>query len=239
MSEVDDQIARARATLQRVTEDYRGGGGADFGPARRRKVQDYGRRLTRIAAVEAAILVAAIVIGFVHPIGLFGVLLVVFAMVAAAVLLAGRPAERPVRAERLAATDIRTLPAQTERWLQQQRTALPAPAAAVVDRIGRRLDTLSPQLARVGADTPEAGEVRKLVAEQLPAFLADYGRVPPSLRAQERNGRTPDMELVDGLKLIEQEIGEMTERLAAGDLDQLATRGRYLEMRYKDGETTG
>lgn len=234
MSEVDDQITRARATMERVVAEYRGGGGPGPDRVRAGRVRDFGRRLTRIAVAEVAILLAALVVGLAYPIGIMGVLFVIVAMIAAAVLLVGRPTERPVRVERLAASDLRALPAQTERWLQQQRPALPAPAAQLVDRIGARLDTLSPQLARVGDDTPEAGEVRKLVAEQLPAFLADYARVPTPLRGQERNGRTPDMELVDGLKLIEQEIGEMTERLAAGDLDQLATRGRYLELRYKD-----
>lgn len=233
MSEVDDRITQARATMERISADYRGGGAAPS-RARASQVRDIGRRLTRVAIAETAIVVAAVVIGFIHPIGLFGLLLMVVLMIVAGIFLLSRPAEPPVRVERLAQSDLRALPAQTERWLAAQRPALPAPAAQLVDRIGARLDTLSPQLARVGNDTPEAGEVRKLVAEQLPAFLADYARVPAPLRNQARNGRTPDMELVDGLKLIEQEIGDMTERLAAGDLDQLATRGRYLEMRYKD-----
>lgn len=77
-------------------------------------------------------------------------------------------------------------------------------------------------------------EVRRLIGEQLPAFLRDYERVPEPLRRVERNGRTPDAQLVDGLKLIEQEIGDMTQRLAQADLDSLSTRGRYLEMKYRE-----
>ena len=111
---------------------------------------------------------------------------------------------------------------------------LPAPAVQLVDRIGRRLDTLSPQLAAVDNDTAEAMEVRRLIGEQLPAFLRDYERVPEPLRRVERNGRTPDAQLVDGLKLIEQEIGDMTQRLAQADLDSLSTRGRFLEMKYRE-----
>ena len=37
-----------------------------------------------------------------------------------------------------------------------------------------------------------------------------------------------------GLKLIDEEIAEMTAKLAQGDLDSLATRGRYLEIKYRD-----
>ena len=72
--------------------------------------------------------------------------------------------------------------------------------------------------------------------EQLPAFVADYSRVPDSLRRVERNGRTPDGALVDGLGVIEREIAAMTERLAQGDLDSLQTRGRFLEMKYQGEE---
>ena len=48
----------------------------------------------------------------------------------------------------------------------------------MVDRIGTRLDALSPQLARVDGDTEDALELRRLIGEQLPAFVADYARVP-------------------------------------------------------------
>ena len=33
---------------------------------------------------------------------------------------------------------------------------------------------------------------------------------------------------------LEQEIGDMTQRLAQADLDSLSTRGRYLEMKYRE-----
>ena len=75
--------------------------------------------------------------------------------------------------------------------------------------------------------------MRKLVGEQLPEFVKGYQRVPQPLRGVPRNGKTPDAELIDGLKLIEQEIGEMSGRLAEGDLDSLATRGRFLEIKYR------
>ncbi|MES3090661.1 hypothetical protein QTN93_09410 [Sphingomonas aerolata] len=235
MSEVDDAIASARASWSRISDD-RGAVGAARLPtrARARNTQAIGKRLTRIVVADAAILIAAMVIGWVVPLGIGGAMLVMALLVAATLLFAVWPAERAPTPERLASVDIKALPRQTERWLEAQRPALPAPAVTLVDRIGVRLETLAPQLARFADDAPEAIEVRKLVGEQLPAFVKDYERVPQALRTTPRNGRTPDAELVAGLSLIEQEIGEMTQRLAQDDLDTLATRGRFLEMKYRD-----
>jgi hypothetical protein len=228
VSDVDAQIERARAAMERIAEGYRDA------PARRRAAQSIGKRLTRIAVADAAILLAAFVIGLVMPLGIMGALLVMMLLVAATVTLAIWPAEgRAPPPEKLRTVDLKALPAQTERWLGAQRPALPAPARTLVDRIGQRLDVLSPQLGRVDGETETGLELRRLIGEQLPAFVNDYQRVPTTLRGVERNGRTPDAELVDGLKLIEQEIAEMTERLAQGDLDQLQTRGRFLEMKYR------
>ena len=235
MSEVDDAIASARASWSRISDD-RTGTAIARSPSRgrTRQTQAIGKRLTRIAVADVSILIAAMVIGWIVPLGIGGAMLVMALLVAATVLFAIWPAERAPTPERLAAVDIRALPAQTERWLEAQRPALPAPAMTLVDRIGLRLETLTPQLATLDANTQEAVDVRKLIGEQLPAFVKDYEKVPPSLRTTPRNGRSPDAELVDGLKLIEQEIGEMTARLAQSDLDNLSTRGRFLEMKYKD-----
>jgi hypothetical protein len=76
--------------------------------------------------------------------------------------------------------------------------------------------------------------VRKLIGEQLPELVKGYQRVPEPLRTLERNGLTPDQQLAQGLQLIDDEIAEMTAHIAQGDLDALATRGRYLQIRYAD-----
>ncbi len=235
MSEVDDAIASARASWSRISDD-RTGAVIPRAPSRgrARQTQAIGKRLTRIVVVDAVILISAMVIGWIAPLGIGGAMLVMALLVAATMLLAVWPADRAPTPERLASVEIKGLPAQTERWLEAQRPALPAPAIPLVDRIGLRLETLAPQLARFADDAPEAIEVRKLVGEQLPAFVKDYEKVPASLRTTPRNGRTPDAELVAGLSLIEREIGEMTARLAETDLDSLATRGRFLEMKYRD-----
>ncbi len=59
-----------------------------------------------------------------------------------------------------------------------------------------------------------------------------------ALRGVERNGKTPDQQLVDGLKVIGGQIDEMAGQLAQGDLDALSTRGRYLEIKYQ-GDQAG
>lgn len=234
MSDVDDAIAAARASWARISDTSEG----TPTRARRRRTTSIARRLTWIAGAIVAILVAAAVWGMIVPLGIMGALAVMALLVGTVVLLSVWPAEgRAPPPERLRTVDLRALPAQTERWLGAQRQGLPKPAQVLVDRIGERLDTLSPQLARVEPETEAAHEVRRLIGEQLPAFVTDYAKVPEPLRKVERNGRSPDAELTAGLQLIEREIAEMTERLAQGDLDSLQTRGRFLEMKYRDGET--
>jgi hypothetical protein len=237
MTEVDQQIERARAAMARISEDYRGQIGTQYrahGKRLKRKAIGVGTRMAFILAVNALILIAAGVAGLFVPLGMFGFLGVILLMAAVTIAIAIAPAARAPSEKVLREVDIKALPAKTERWLEAQRPALPAPARGLVDQIGVRLETLSPQLARLRGRDEEAYEVRRLIGEQLPAFVTDYARVPEPLRRVERNGKTPDAELVAGLRLIEQEIADMTARLAQGDLDSLATRGRYLEIKYRD-----
>lgn len=233
MSEVDRQVAAAREVLDRTSASYRSG------TVRQHRVNEVGRRLTRIAIADGAILLAAIVIGLFMPIGMFGALAVMALLIATTLALALVATAPPPSPEKLRQAPIQALPAQTGRWLEAQRPALPAPALSLIDQIGVRLDTLTPQLATLGNDDPAAAEVRKLVGEQLPEFINGYTRVPKNLRSVERNGKTPDAQLIEGLRLIEGEIGEMTAHLAQGDLDSLETRGRYLEIKYRGDGVDG
>ena len=236
MSEVDAAVAAARQSWARITQVD----APAFDPRPARRPGALKARLIRMVAAVAAILVGFTIVGMVMPVGIMGALLLMAMLVAAVGGLAIWPHDdapaAPPPPEKLRTVDLKTLPAQTGRWLGAQRSALPVPARGVADRIGQRLEVLSPQLGTVDADSESALELRRLIGEQLPAFVADYARVPAPLRAVERNGRTPDRELTDGLALIEREIAAMPERLAQGDLDSLATRGRYLEMKYRGEE---
>ena len=130
--------------------------------------------------------------------------------------------------------DVRTMVARTELWLENQRPALPAPAVQLVDQIGVQLDALGLQLQGV-TEQPATVEVRKLVGEHLPEMISTYRRIPAHLRNEMRaDGRSPSEQLSDGLGKISGEIDQITRQLAAGDLDSLAVRGRFLDYKYGD-----
>jgi hypothetical protein len=81
-------------------------------------------------------------------------------------------------------------------------------------------------------NNPASREVRKLVGEHLPELINGYKRIPESLRRQDNAGKTPEQQLIDGLQRIDREIETMTGQIARGELDKLATRERFLEIRY-------
>lgn len=229
MTDVDRQLARTSALLDRTRERT---------AAQRRRARGatgLGKRAALIATADLAIVVATIVVGWITPIGMGGALLAgALLLVAVTLILAFARLSVPIAPERLAQVPLKALPARTEQWLETQRPALPAPAQILLDGIGTRLDMLAPQLATLDERQPAAAEVRKLLGEQLPELIRGYARVPEPLRRQARNGRSPDAQLADSLKLIDDEIREMSEQLAQGDLDSFATRGRFLEIRYRD-----
>jgi hypothetical protein len=195
------------------------------------------RRLKRAVIAACAILFGALLTGlFVGGIGIEGFLLTIFAMMAAFVLLAIFPRTRTPTIEDLRVSDLPTLVGRTEIWLETQRGLLPRDAQGLIDVIGSRLEQLSPQLTTLGEADPAAGDVRKLLGEHLPALVNGYARIPDPLRYQPHAGSTPETQLVEGLEVIAGEIETMTKQIARGELDALATRGRYLESRYSIAE---
>lgn len=233
-SEVDEVVSRANELIVRTSERYR----STSARGRAHKRQDLMTRLKRMIVAAAAVIVGATVVGFISPIGSTG-LLIVMALLLACLIFAFVPSEPTVTTEKLGETDLKTLPLKTEIWLESQRRALPAPAVPILDAIGNRLETLAPQLAKLDPREPAALEVRRLLADHLPELVNGYQSIPVPLRGQPRNGRVPDAQLVEGLSVIEQEIGTMTEQLASGDLDKLAAHNRYLEIKYQEAKELG
>jgi hypothetical protein len=225
----NELIARSRAQRPETAADKRN---------RRQREVEIGSRIGRIAAADGLIILGAIIAGFLLPtgIGVFGAFLVMILLAVATLTFAVFPLAGAPSSEALAEIPLRALPNSTERWLESQRKALPAPVGSLLDSIGVKLETLAPQLATLDEREPAAAEVRKLIGEQLPELVKGYQRVPEPLRTVERHGLTPDQQLTQGLQLIDDEIAEMTQQLAQGDLDSLATRGRYLQIRYKDDD---
>jgi hypothetical protein len=186
------------------------------------------------------IFVGAGVIGAIlDGIGFWGVMGTGIMGAAAAYLLLRYPALPLPTTESLRQTDLATLAGKTEIWLEAQRPALPAPAVSVMQDIGIRLDGLAVQLQTIDENDPAGREVRKLVGEHLPELVNSYKRIPEPLRRKDHGGKTPEQQLIDGLKTIDREIETMTEQIARGELDKLATRGRYLEVRYSESPAEG
>jgi hypothetical protein len=235
MARSDQVLADAEAILRRHSER----GQSLSARARARRNAGIMRKLGRITAVAFAILIAAVVTGWFIPLGANGVMIVLAALILATLLVALLPSERTVKATALAETDLKALPLQTEIWLESQRKALPAPAVKLIDSIGVRLETLAPQLSRLNPQEPAAVEVRKLLSDHLPELVTGYQSIPEPLRREERNGRVPEQQLIDGLSVIDGEIDRMTEQLASGDLDKLATQNRFLELKYQEAKALG
>lgn len=223
-TETDSAIAHAEAVLERQRAVQ----------TRRAYRSRRGPRALRNAAVGVAgVLLVAFVWGLISPIGITGAMLAVLAMVAAAVIGVMLSAEPAIRVEALPQAPIALLPSKTARWLDQQRPALPAPAQTLADGIGVKLEALQPQLATLDAGSPAAFEIRRLIADELPELVNGYARVPTALRRDGLDGMAPDAQLVDGLKTVDAELSRMSEQLARGDLEKLATQGKYLELKYR------
>ena len=190
-------------------------------------------KISRAAVAVGAVLIGAGIIGtIINGIGFSGVMITALAVAAAAYALLRYPKMPMPTTESLRQTDLATLAGKTEMWLESQRPALPAPAINLMQDIGLRLDQLAPQLQTLDDNDPAAREVRKLVGEHLPELINGYKRIPETLKRKEHGGKTPEHQLVDGLKLIDREIETMTGQISRGELDKLATRGRFLELKY-------
>jgi hypothetical protein len=226
-SQSDDIIAGSKRALRNVRY-------APIGTKSRalRRAHFWGK-ISRAALAVGGVLIGAGIVGaIIDGIGFWGVMVTGIAGAAAAYVLMRYPDMPMPTTESLRQTDLATLAGKTEIWLEAQRPALPAPAVTLMQDIGLRLDQLAPQLSTLSDNDPAAREVRKLVGEHLPELINGYKRIPDSLKRQEHAGKTPEQQLVDGLKLIDREIETMTGQISRGELDKLAVRGRYLEMKY-------
>jgi len=233
MSDSDRAIENANAVLRRVSEGHR----AQLSKRRARRRRRLAGTAKRLGVVTIAALVGLMILNAFLPIGSGTILLFLLATVIAWGVVLMASVEPETRPEELATVDLARLPYRTERWLDQQRAALPAPAMRLVDGIGLKLDMLAPQLATLDPREPAAFEIRKLIGEELPELIDGYRRVPAALRGGEsRLGLHPDKQLLDGLTVVDEELARMTEQLAAGDLHKLATQGRYLELKYRGDE---
>ena len=229
----DTIMAEARRSL----EYQRAGGRRKQPPIGRGSAeirqQNLLQRIKLIGGSMAAIIVAAIVTGvIIGGIGFGGIMFAILAIVAATFVFSNFPKVRVPKRADLNTGDVRHMVARTELWLESQRPALPPPAVTLVDKIGTQLDALGLQLETVDPSLPAAQETRKLVGETLPGMIDAYHRIPAQLRREKNAGASPDEQIVQSLGKISDEIDHVTRQLAAGALDDLAVRTRYLDYKY-------
>ncbi len=231
----EDILAKAEAALLR-----HGGTPRLIERAAKRKRAAIRARMGRVALLGAAIAVGLPAWGLiVGPVGTTGLMLAVLCFLVGSAVLSVFPRDEALPGEVTPTTELALLPLRTEAWLAGQRPALPAPAARLIDGIGMRLEALAPQLQRLDEREPAAASVRRLVADELPELINGYVRVPGHLRTQDVNGFSPDKQLLEGLAVVDSELARMSEQIATGDLNQLATQKRYLEIKYQGDGTAG
>lgn len=234
MSETDKAVQLGQSAINRSRERRRPIGTKSIALRRQHVAKKVGRILIAIGAV---LIGGAIFGAVVQPLGFMGLMALLMLIAGVAFFFGKYPAFPEPRREDLHRTDLKQLAGRTEIWLEAQRPALPAPARSLVDKIGVQLDLLAPQLQTLEQNTPAAAHIRKLVGEDLPELVSGYQRIPVGLRGEAHAGRTPDDTLLGGLNMLEREIGDAARNLAAGEMDKLATRERYLQLKYQGLDT--
>jgi uncharacterized membrane protein YqjE len=210
--------------------------------ARRKRKQRLFRRMMRAALamlfVTFIVIPAMIASGFLlGPKGYEGVIaapLVLLASYSIILYWTFRRQKLPAPQKLLQGNAIALLPAQTDEWLDEQRSLLPLAAQRPIDSLSARLEALTPQLSVLDPQAPAAAEVRRLLSEELPDLVRGYRKVPNALAQQPLyGGLSPERQLVEGLETIDKQIVRVHEQLAKDDLHALATHQRYLELKYK------
>lgn len=199
----------------------------------REKAKVWKARAKYFVGAILTILVSASVAGIVlDGIGFTGVMMVALAAMAAAYVFSNYPKQKTVKRTELKQGSPAQMVANTERWLEQQLPALPAPAVQVVDQLGTQLDALGLQLETIDAAHPAMNDVRELVGEYIPETIDNYRKIPEHLRTEKHTGKSADERLTDSLTKVSSEIDRVTRQLAEGAMDDLAIKDRYLEYRF-------
>ena len=215
---------QAKAMLQRVSPEGRARAMREQRRRQHRTRQLAVRVLIALIAVAAALALVRAVFGTVPApaiAGALGGVIAVFWIVAAR--------RRPATAQVLQAAPLSALPPAAAQWLEGQCPQLPAPAAVIANGLAAEIAALAPQLSRLPANEPAGEAVRRLLAVELPGLVDRYRTIPEALRRRPREGgRSADAHLIEGLGIVREEVARMSEQLADGQFDELATQNRFL-----------
>jgi hypothetical protein len=197
----------------------------------------WAKRLATIGMALAALFVGTIVFGLViGPIGIGGLMTVVFLAVVAVAIFAFMGREKPV-VDYKEDMPNKAVVERLDSLLVRKRAALPAPAASRIDAISRQLPLLENRLAQTELLDPLAQDARRLMGRHLPELIERYERVPAEYR-RERDGEglTVDERLVQGLDAARTALDDLGRKLAHEDMAAFETQGRFIESRYKEDE---
>lgn len=226
---------RSRAeshSLARWSEDPR------FVVRRKRQRRQFKKIVRAILAMLFAtfVLVPGMIAGgfLFGPRGIEGLILAPVVLFTSWALILAYTFRRRATPRTIIKSTIAALPAQTETWLEEERSRLPWSSHEKIDSLALRLEALTPQVEALDPESPSAAELRRLLAEELPELVRTYRKVPRALAQQPLYGGTsPERQLLDGLETIDKQVGRVHERLATSDLHALATHQRYLELKYE------
>ena len=223
--------SQAEIMIRRVSPEGRAKARQELERRRRANYRIAGRTALTAAAI---VLIALLVDHEVAPLGSLGWILVFAALVGAGIATILLSRDRPIMPDKLATTSLSALPARSAAWIEQQQPSLPTATVGLTSSIAARLGDMEPQLRSLDPASPGADAVRRLIATDLPALVRGYRDVPQRMRSRPRDGgQSADEQLIGGLAVIDGEIGRMTEQLARGAFDELATQRRFLELKYE------
>jgi hypothetical protein len=221
--------------------DERGGAARDAARRERQRLNaGLGRTLARVGIAVGVISLAAIAIGLIVPIGMFGFLAAVGLAIGVAALLlfsGGREIAAPNVTPDLPNGQM---VARFDSYLFRARRALPAPAQAELDQLSAQLPALRATLERIPDLDPNAQDARRLMSVHLPNLIDRYVHVPTAYRG-ERDGEdvSVDQRLVEALAAGRQALTEISEKLAKADMAAFETQGRFIQSRYSEKTIDG
>lgn len=194
-----------------------------------------GRSLVRAGIGVGIVSLAAIAVGLVIPIGMFGFLAAVGLAIGVATLLLFSGTREIARPDVTPDLPNGQMVARFDSYLFRARRALPAPAQAEIDRLSAQLPPLRQTLERIPDLDPGAQDARRLMSVHLPNLIDRYLHVPQAYRSQrDGEGMSVDDRLVEALAAGRGALTDISERLARTDLAAFETQGRFIQSRYSD-----
>jgi hypothetical protein len=196
-----------------------------------------GRAIVRAGIGVGIVSLAAIGVGLIIPIGMFGFLAAVGLAIGVAALLLFSGTQQIAAPNVTPDLPNGQMVQRFDSYLFRARRALPPPAQAEIDRLSAQLPSLRLTLDRIPDLDPNAQDARRLMSVHLPNLIDRYLHVPNNFRGQlDGEGVSVDDRLVEALAAGRAALGDIGERLARNDLAAFETQGRFIQSRYRDEE---